>query len=93
VSKALFRNPHLAGPDKGTTTLTAAGMSAWGAGWGITMALYALGVTLGSTVERPAWVDGQIEPHEYLRVALSFDHGIVDGAPAACFSQRFEELP
>jgi pyruvate/2-oxoglutarate dehydrogenase complex dihydrolipoamide acyltransferase (E2) component len=29
---------------------------------------------------------------EYLNVTLSFDHDIVDGAPAARFAGRFTEL-
>jgi pyruvate/2-oxoglutarate dehydrogenase complex dihydrolipoamide acyltransferase (E2) component len=37
-------------------------------------------------------VDGQIEIRELLNVTVSFDHDIVDGAPAARFTQRFKEL-
>jgi pyruvate/2-oxoglutarate dehydrogenase complex dihydrolipoamide acyltransferase (E2) component len=29
---------------------------------------------------------------EYLNVTISFDHDIVDGAPAARFTQRLKEL-
>jgi pyruvate/2-oxoglutarate dehydrogenase complex dihydrolipoamide acyltransferase (E2) component len=63
-----------------------------GAGWGITMPLYTLGVTVGSIVSRPALADGQLEEREYLCLTLSFDHDIVDGAPAARFAQHLKEL-
>ncbi|HRO91391.1 MAG TPA: 2-oxo acid dehydrogenase subunit E2, partial [Promineifilum sp.] len=33
-----------------------------------------------------------IEPREYLSVTLSFDHDIVDGAPAARFGGRLRGL-
>jgi pyruvate/2-oxoglutarate dehydrogenase complex dihydrolipoamide acyltransferase (E2) component len=51
-----------------------------------------LGITLGGVAEKPAVVDGQIEVREYLSRTVSFDHDIVDGAPAARFTQRFKEL-
>jgi pyruvate/2-oxoglutarate dehydrogenase complex dihydrolipoamide acyltransferase (E2) component len=92
VWKILFRSPHLAKRNVGTTILTAVGMFGEGAGWGITMPLYTLGVTLGSIVKRPALVGGQLEERETLCITLSFDHDIVDGAPAARFAQHLKEL-
>jgi pyruvate/2-oxoglutarate dehydrogenase complex dihydrolipoamide acyltransferase (E2) component len=90
--RALFRSPHLAKQNVGTTILTAVGMFGEGAGWGITMPLYTLGVTLGSIVQRPVLAADQVENREHLCLTLSFDHDIVDGAPAARFSQHFKEL-
>jgi pyruvate/2-oxoglutarate dehydrogenase complex dihydrolipoamide acyltransferase (E2) component len=92
VWKALFRSPHLAKRNVGTTLLTAVGMFGEGGGWGISMPLYTLGVVLGGIVERPALVGDQLKAREYLSVTVSFDHDIVDGAPAARFAQRFKEL-
>jgi pyruvate/2-oxoglutarate dehydrogenase complex dihydrolipoamide acyltransferase (E2) component len=92
VWKALFRSPHLAKRNVGTTSLTAVGMFGEGGGWGITMPLYTLGVTLGGIDRRPALVNDQIESREYLSVTLSFDHDIVDGGPATRFTQHFKEL-
>ena len=92
VWKALFRSPHLAKRNAGTTILTAVGMFGEGGGWGITMPLYTLGVNLGGIVQKPTWIDGQLEAREYLCVTLSFDHDIVDGGPAARFAQHFNEL-
>jgi pyruvate/2-oxoglutarate dehydrogenase complex dihydrolipoamide acyltransferase (E2) component len=63
-----------------------------GPGWGIPMANFTLGATLGSIVERPGVVDGRIEIREVLCITLSFDHDIIDGAPAARFTRQFREL-
>jgi pyruvate/2-oxoglutarate dehydrogenase complex dihydrolipoamide acyltransferase (E2) component len=37
-------------------------------------------------------VDHRIEVRELMSVTVSFDHDIVDGAPAARFTQRLKEL-
>ena len=92
VWRVLFRSPHLARRTFGTTILTSVGMFGRGAGWGIMMPLYTLGVTVGSIVDRPVLVDGQVEDREHLCLTLSFDHDIVDGAPAARFAQHLKEL-
>ncbi|HSR28946.1 MAG TPA: 2-oxo acid dehydrogenase subunit E2 [Anaerolineae bacterium] len=92
VWKALFRSPHMAKRNVGTTLLTAVGMFGEGGGWGISMPLYTLGVVLGGIVQKPTLDSGQIDTREYLSVTLSFDHDIVDGAPAARFAQHFKEL-
>lgn len=43
--------------------------------------------------QKPAVVDGQIAIREYLCMTLSFDHhNIIDGTPAARFTQRLKEL-
>jgi pyruvate/2-oxoglutarate dehydrogenase complex dihydrolipoamide acyltransferase (E2) component len=76
----------------GTVSLTAVGMFGRGGGWGIPIPLYTLNLTLGGISEKPAVVDGQILPREMLDVTLSFDHDIVDGAPAARFADRLKQL-
>jgi pyruvate/2-oxoglutarate dehydrogenase complex dihydrolipoamide acyltransferase (E2) component len=47
---------------------------------------------VGGIAERPALVDGKVESHEYLSVTLNFDHDIIDGAPAARFTQQLSDL-
>jgi len=37
-------------------------------------------------------VAGQIEIREFLSVTLCFDHEVVDGAPAARFTNRLRDL-
>lgn len=48
-------------------------------------------VAVGGIVERPLLVDGELKNHEHLCLTLSFNHDIVDGAPAARFTKRFSE--
>ncbi len=88
----LFKNPHWLKEMNGTVSLTAVGMFGSGGGWGIPVSNHTLQITLGGMAEKPALVNGQIENREYLCVTISFDHDIVDGAPAARFIQRLKEL-
>jgi pyruvate/2-oxoglutarate dehydrogenase complex dihydrolipoamide acyltransferase (E2) component len=76
----------------GTVQVTAVGMFGEGGGWGIPVPLYTLNITLGGIATKPGVVDGRIEPREFLHVTLSFDHVIVDGAPAARFAERLRGL-
>jgi pyruvate dehydrogenase E2 component (dihydrolipoamide acetyltransferase) len=46
---------------------------------------------IGRIAKRPAVVDGQIVPRDLMYLSLSFDHRVVDGAPAAQFLQRVKE--
>src|SRR5207253_10386767 len=43
---------------------------------------------IGRIAKRAAVVDGQIVPRDLMYLSLSFDHRVVDGAPAAQFLQR-----
>lgn len=72
--------------------VTAVGMFSRGASWAITMPNFTLTVALGGIVVRPGYVDGQIQPREYLHVTISVDHDIVDGAPIARFGSELMEL-
>jgi pyruvate/2-oxoglutarate dehydrogenase complex dihydrolipoamide acyltransferase (E2) component len=63
------------------------------AGWGIPiMGGATVGMTIGGIVDRPRIKDGQIETHEHLCLTVTFNHDIIDGAPAARFLKRFSEL-
>lgn len=88
----VMRNPHLLRQYSSSVLVTAVGMFGKGGGWGIPMPNFTLTVTLGGIAEKPGVVDGRIEIREYLSVTISFDHDIVDGAPAARFTQHFKEL-
>lgn len=85
-------NPHWLKRVGGTANVTAVGMFGEGGGWGIPIPLYTLNLTLGGIATKPGIVDGCIEPREYLHVTLSFDHDIIDGAPAARFAERLRGL-
>jgi pyruvate/2-oxoglutarate dehydrogenase complex dihydrolipoamide acyltransferase (E2) component len=44
-------------------------------------------VTIGGATRRPALLDGAVTERELLPLTLSFDHTVIDGAPAARFAQ------
>jgi pyruvate/2-oxoglutarate dehydrogenase complex dihydrolipoamide acyltransferase (E2) component len=78
----------------GTVSVSAVGMFGSGGGWGITPTNYPLQLTVGGISRKPGFVaDGdEIEPREHLHVTATFDHDVVDGAPAARFLERLREL-
>ncbi len=84
--------PQVMRPFVSPVLVTAVGMFGKGSGWGIPVANFPLVVTLGGIAEKPGVVQGRIEIREFLCVTLSFDHNIIDGAPAARFASQFREL-
>ncbi len=76
----------------GTVGLSSVGMFGKGAGWGIPVSTYTLSVLVGGIAEKPGFVEGRIAPRQYLSVTATFDHDVVDGAPAARFIGRLKEI-
>jgi hypothetical protein len=90
---AARRDPTIPTSMSGTVGVTAVGMFGEGrGGWGLYTMPYSLGLIVGSTAWKPAVVEGWIEPREILNLTVTFDHNIVDGAPAARFTRRLVEL-
>lgn len=89
--RILGRFPRFVKRNAGTVSVTAVGMFAGGAGWGIGLGAHTTAVTVGGIAEKPVAVDGRVEIREVLDLTLSFDHDIVDGAPAARFAKRLQE--
>ncbi len=85
------RYPHIQKQYGGTVGLTAIGMFGQGGGWAIPMGYHALDIALGGLVTKPVVRDGEIVIREMLCMTLSFDHDIIDGAPAARFVARLRE--
>jgi hypothetical protein len=86
------RTPGVQKKYGGTVGVTAVGMFGKGAGWGVPITEHTLDLTLGGIAEKPGVIDGQIAIREYLSMTLSFNHDLIDGAPAARFVQRLKEL-
>lgn len=78
----------------GVVTVTAVGMHARSASpfWLVPLSASTVAVAVGGIVERTRVAGGRAETREHLCVTLSFDHDIVDGAPAARFTTRFAEI-
>ena len=88
----IWSNPRASKQVRGTVTLTSVGMFGARGGWGIGAPSHTLSIVVGGIAHKPTLVDGHLELHEYLCLTLEFDHDIVDGAPAARFTQRLIEL-
>lgn len=90
---AASRYPQLWKRFVGTVGITSVGMFGKGGGWGMAPATPTpLMVTVGGIGEKPGVVNGQIAIRDYLSLTVSFDHDVVDGAPAARFIGRLKEL-
>jgi pyruvate/2-oxoglutarate dehydrogenase complex dihydrolipoamide acyltransferase (E2) component len=76
----------------GVVGVTAVGMFGSGPMWLVPLTSATVTVAVGAIVKRPALVDGGLQEREHLCLTVSFDHDIVDGAPAARFLSRFAEL-
>lgn len=87
----LFKDPRRLKEMNGTVSLTAVGMFGTGGGWGIPATNHTLQITLGGLARKPVFANGEVQNHEFLCVTVSFDHDIVDGAPAARFIQGLKK--
>lgn len=76
----------------GVVGVTAVGMFGPAPMWIVPLSGATVTVAVGSIVERPVSTDGHIETREHLCLTLSFDHDIIDGAPAARFTKEFAAL-
>jgi hypothetical protein len=88
----LFKRPQMIKQLYGTVLVTSIGMFGTGSGWAIPVPNHTLQLSLGGIDKKPGVVDDRIEIREYMSVTISFDHDIVDGAPAARFAHRLKKL-
>jgi pyruvate/2-oxoglutarate dehydrogenase complex dihydrolipoamide acyltransferase (E2) component len=89
----LKKNPIWFKRMEGTTVVTSIGMFGKGGGWGIGfLPTHTLGLTVGGIARKPGLHEEKIAIREILNLTVSFDHDIVDGAPAARFTNRLVEL-
>ena len=89
---AVFHNPFWLRRVFGTVGVTAVGMFGQGGGWGIPFLMHSLEITLGGIARKPGVVQDCITIRDYLNITVSFDHDVIDGAPAARFASTFKEL-
>jgi pyruvate/2-oxoglutarate dehydrogenase complex dihydrolipoamide acyltransferase (E2) component len=86
------RYPQVWKKNWGTVGITSVGMFGKGAGWGIPPTEPTLTIIVGGIGEKREVVDGQIAIRDYLSLTISFDHTLIDGAPATRFAERLKEL-
>ena len=97
----VLADPHRRRRLTGTGVVTAVGMFGPGVGWAIPLTIYPISLTIGGISRRPRVISGgaepgqrgeRIEPRDCLSLTLSFDHDVIDGAPAARFAVRLTKL-
>lgn len=96
VRRQIWRLPQLF-PSRwralaGTVAVTSVGMFGTGTGWAISPTNYTLQITVGGIGTKPRLIDGELQSREFLSLTVTFDHDVVDGAPAARFVQRLGEV-
>lgn len=76
----------------GKVAVTAVGMFSKNATWFIPHGSATVLLTVGGITEKTLQIAGDYVKREHLCLTVSFDHDIVDGAPAARFITRLTEL-
>jgi len=90
IFRILDRMPHHMKKYSGTVMVTSVGMFGSGHGWGLPVASHTLNITIGGIGNKVSLAEGKVENREYICITVSFDHDIIDGAPAARFIERFK---
>ena len=86
--RILDRSPVQMKKRAGTIMVTSVNMAGEGAGWGIPVASHTFNVVIGGIVRRAVKTGEITAEREHICLTLSFDHDIVDGAPAARFTRQ-----
>jgi pyruvate/2-oxoglutarate dehydrogenase complex dihydrolipoamide acyltransferase (E2) component len=87
-----YHDPEYLRKYGGTTTVSSIGMFIDGGGWGIPLIGQTTSLTIGGMELKPKIINNKIEKRVMLSLTFSFNHDIIDGAPATSFVQRIKEL-
>jgi pyruvate/2-oxoglutarate dehydrogenase complex dihydrolipoamide acyltransferase (E2) component len=93
--KLMLRDPVRVHDMMGALCVTAVGMFGASGGWPIVIPTgHALVIAVGGIAQKPVLMDDSAaaEPRELLNLTMSFDHDVIDGAPAARFTARLIEM-
>ncbi|WP_448003676.1 2-oxo acid dehydrogenase subunit E2 [Agromyces bauzanensis] len=90
--RAAAMRPRVAATFGPAVAVTSIGMFSGGWGWAIPLAPLTVIATVGAVVDRPVVHDGRIVARPMLPLTLTFDHAVIDGAPAARFTETFRAL-
>jgi pyruvate/2-oxoglutarate dehydrogenase complex dihydrolipoamide acyltransferase (E2) component len=92
VWKSFLLKPHAAQKNMGSVMLTSVGMYSTFDGWVLPTSIHPLCFAVGTITKKPGVVEGNIAVREYLKMTVLIDHDVMDGAPAARFLSRLNEL-
>ncbi len=76
----------------GVVAVTAVGMFGIGPLWLVPLTSGTVTVAVGAIAKRPALIDDTLQEREHLCLTVSFNHDLIDGAPATRFTNRFARL-
>lgn len=82
----LFNNPTRMKGMMGTVVITTVGMVGHVNGWIVPFGMHTICLGLGSLNQQPSVYKGEIQKREILHLTMLIDHDVVDGVPAARFT-------
>ncbi|MDT8445974.1 MAG: 2-oxo acid dehydrogenase subunit E2 [bacterium] len=91
VWRWLLRSPFSIKRNMGTLIVTNPGMFSSAPGWVIPKTLHNLAIGVGPVCKKPWVIHDQVEVRQILHLTLMFNHNVIDGAPAARFTNRLVE--
>jgi len=92
IWRHIIGNPFLTKQNMGTVIVTSVGMIGKINGWVLPVSVHPVSFAVGSIIKKPGVIDDRIEIREYLYVAASVDHDVIDGAPAVRALSRLTRL-
>lgn len=92
IWRSFLLKPRTAMKTMGSVVITSLGMCGHCDGWFIPIGIHPLCIAVGSVVQKPGVVGDKIVIREYLKLTALIDHDVIDGAPAARFIARLDEL-
>ena len=90
--RLLYRMPDRHRAILGTAGVSSVGMFGAGGGWGLAFPVHPVDVLVGGISERDGPAGGAPSIRRMLALTFSFDHDVVDGAPAARFVSEFRHM-
>lgn len=88
IWKILLINPERRKKNMGTVIVTGIGMTGNTQGWILPKSIHNLCFGIGSLNKKPWVYKNKIEVREILHLTVLFDHDVIDGSPAARFTNR-----
>lgn len=88
IWKRLLANPFRRQKMMGTAVVTNIGITGSFPGWIIPKSLHNLTLGVGTITKKAVVIDGKIEVGDILHLTILFDHDVIDGVPAAKFTQK-----
>jgi pyruvate/2-oxoglutarate dehydrogenase complex dihydrolipoamide acyltransferase (E2) component len=88
IWRILLSNPFTRKKNMGTVMITNAGASGIRSGWIIPKSIHNLCFAIGSIALKPWIYENEVTKREIMNLTIMFDHDVVDGVPAARFTDK-----